>query len=290
MNAGQGAYASRTGWAAANARRAGLLGGTLLAAGLLLHAGEGHGAEWQLQALSARYDAREATAAGVELNRDRGTLVGASAGIAADAWGMHWTLSAARLGAAVAYTGFNQIGLPLRTQTDLRLQRIDLVAEPAARLAIGRGSLGGVAGLGGSRIDRAIRASLNSLPATEVMCGVRLSLGLSWDQPLADAVTLRLDATADWPLRQRLLVTTFGQYEDYSLRPASRAGTTFRLALRWRVTPAATLRFEFDDQRLPFGASDAVVVTRDGRPSAVSSYPGSRQRLETLRIGAGMTF
>ncbi|WP_425257941.1 hypothetical protein ACPOLB_20770 [Rubrivivax sp. RP6-9] len=231
-----------------------------------------------LQAEHWRYDARESTPSGFVLNRDSGVLRGGTLALhaAVGAWRPGLALQA--LDGTLRYDGRTQIGLPLQTRTGLQWRRAAWTLEPAASVALGPLALQPRLSLARLRLERAIAATPVSLPTTETLQATTLGLGATatWT-----AGTLAWQAGLDGrrPLRQRLEVDTFGVLDPYALRPQSRWSTQVLGAVAWTPHPGWTLRLGARREALNLGASQAALVTADGRPAAVSAYPGSRQRL-----------
>ena len=274
---------------------------TRTAAGLLLatacaaltpidtHADEPAALFVAMDATHARYHSRETLAGGELFNREDGALQGGTLAVGAPAFGARWQLQATRLAGTVAYEGRTQFGFPRGTATRLQLERLGLRVTPQVRLPLGPGSLGWQAGLGAQRIDRAIQASLLSLPATEVLHSRVLDLGLDWRQDLGHAWQWQAGLATHWPLWQRLRVNTFGEFDPFSLRPGQRGWTSAELALQWAWTPAVALVAGLRAEGLRFGPAAAAAITRGGQPAGVSSYPGSTQRLLATQLGLRVT-
>ncbi len=241
-------------------------------------AGPAAALELALQAEHWRYDARETAPSGFVLNRDSGVLRGGTLALhtAVGAWRPGLALQA--LDGTLQYAGRTQIGLPLQTRTGLQWRRAALTLAPAAPLPLGPLALQPQLALAHLRLDRAIAATALSLPTTETLQATTLGLGMTATWTVGTlAWQLGLDGRR--PLRQRLEVDTFGVLDPYALRPQSQWSTQWLGALAWTPQPGWTLRLGARREALNVGASPAVLVTSDGRPAAVSAYPGSRQRL-----------
>lgn len=247
---------------------------------------------WSLSAWAeaGRYAAQE-PASGTPLNREDGTLAGAGLRLALAAAGHGLQVQATRLQGDVAYDGRTQVGVPLRTRSDLQLDRLRLEWAPsmlATEGAAGRWQLS--VGLGRQRLDRGIRASANALPLREVLTNTTAGLALAWQAALSGATSLHLRAQLDWPLSQHLRVDSFGVLDVYRLRPGPRlqSGLSLELLHGLDTNWALVLRARIDAGRV--GASEPVLVLRDGRPAALSRYPGSRQRASSLALGLERQF
>ena len=234
--------------------------------------------ELALQAEHWRYDARETTPSGFVLNRDSGVLRGGTLALhaAVGAWRPGLALQA--LDGTLQYDGRTQIGLPLQTRTGLQWRRAALTLAPSAFVPLGPLALQPQLALGHLRMARAIAATPVSLPTTETLQATTLGLGAAatWS---SGTLAWQLGLDGRRPLRQRLEVDTFGVLDPYVLRPQSRWSTQLLGTVAWSPQPGWTLRLGARREALNVGASQAELVTADGRPAAVSAYPGSRQRL-----------
>ncbi len=226
----------------------------------------------------AGYDAVEKTPGGFVLNRDRGTLRGPTLRAGADAAGLRLGAEASQWRGTPGYEGFTQIGLPLATGTQLRWRRAALSVEPAEPWsAAGLLWRPGLA-LATQQIRRAILASPISSAATETLHRQSAAASLALERPLG-AVTLGAGAWAAWPLRQRLDVDTFGVLDRYDLEPDGGKAGALTLSIGARLAPGWAILVHAAREVHEFGASAAVLVTRGGQPAAVSTYPGSVQRV-----------
>jgi hypothetical protein len=255
-----------------------LLAGTAAATDVELHAGQ------------ARYEATETAPGGFVLNRDSGVLRGGSVALtqplAAD-WRLRLLLQS--LHGSLRYDGLTQLGLPLTTSTGLRLQRAELALAAAAWAVPGGFELVPALALGEQRIERAIAATPASLPTTETMHSRFIAIDAAMRRSFGSAA-LQLALRAAVPLRQRLDIDTFGVYDSYSLQPQRQGSTRLTLRGEWAFAPGWTLAAEAGSETLKFGNADGRLVTAGGQPAAISSYPGSRQRLRSTAVAVTAAF
>ncbi|EHR70182.1 hypothetical protein BurJ1DRAFT_1310 [Burkholderiales bacterium JOSHI_001] len=243
-------------------------------------------ASWTLQATRAHYESRETLPGGLVFNQEQGTVSGLRVEMAAaltDGW--MWRASAWHQGNAVDYQGLNQLALPIRTRTDLRLTTLEVTLGQRAGWAIATGSLHADVGLAWHRIDRDIRPSVLSLRALERLSASRALAGLTWSTEAWPGVNVAARAHLAWPLHQRLKVDTFGELDTYALAPQSRASMRWQLHARWPLAAGWGLVAQLEAAQSRYGPSDQVTVHRQGRPAGVSSYPGSEQWLRSMALG-----
>lgn len=224
------------------------------------------------------YEAVEKTPGGFVLNRDRGTLRGPTLRATADVAGLRVGLGAAQWRGTPGYEGLTQFGLPLVTGTRMRWQQVALSVEAADGWAVaGLRWRPGLA-LSTQQIRRAILASGISSATTETLHRQSAVATLALARAFGP-VTLGAGAWAARPLRQRLDVDTFGTLDRYTLEPERGRSGALTLEIEARIAPGWAMSVHGTREVHEFGASAAVLVTRGGQPAAISSYPGSVQRL-----------
>lgn len=237
------------------------------------------GPSLSLAVLRLDYDARETGSNGVVLNREQGHLAGLQLEAGADVGGGRWTLQGQYAEGSPDYAGFSQIGLPLRTVTDLRLSSLGLQWAPMAGLPLQSATLRPWIGLLHRRIDRHIRPSRRSLALNEQLDLTLVQGALELNAPLGTAWTAQFQATLDWPLHQRLDVDTGGVYDALRLDLAARASYELRVRLAYKLTGGWQVALQLSYAELRIGSADARVLTRGGVPAGLADYPGSHQRL-----------
>ena len=230
------------------------------------------------------YDSRERAPDGADLNRERGGLHGLALGLSVDSASGRWSVQAAHAQGDVGYTGVSQTGVPLRTVTDLRVQRLELFWAPAWQFQHGDVSLGGHAGFAHQRLHRAIRASEVSGPLTETLDATWLQGGMLVEVPLAGSWWLQAEARLAWPLRLDLDVESFGVYDDFSLRPRRRLSNRMAAGVLWQATPRLRTGLWLTHEHWRFGRSGERPLHQDGAMVGTASYPGSRQLLAGVSL------
>lgn len=225
-----------------------------------------------------KYDAKERSTSGAVINHESGSLPFVQLG-ARHAFTPAYFVDASwrYAGNTINYAGFTQLGIPLNTQTKLAWHQMSLSA--GYRYAFSEAhSLEATLGLGQRGLDRAIQASLGSLPLREVLSTTQLQLGAKWQH--------RLSAHSQWhagielyqALRQSLAVDSYGLYDPITLRPAKQldtrlhAGASYAFSPQWRIAANVGL------DRIKPGASSTEIWRKNGVPAAGVRYPGSTQR------------
>lgn len=240
-----------------------------------------------------QYRMAESGASGQLLNREEGTLPTQHLKARWEQASRFMELGAWHGGQQISYVGLTQASLPLLTQTELKMQ--------GWQWRLGQywpwlqSSNWGVAlGLEHLRIDRHILPALGSLPLRETLDSTRAVLGLEsktefssvlgW--PLQLAVGVDLLRT----LRQELAVDSFGLYDPLRLLPAP--STDGRATLRLTLAPNASSQVWFAVQRENFnpGSTAFQSWTRMGVPASTVRYPGSRQSMQQISVGASWQF
>lgn len=239
-----------------------------------------------IELTARRYDARETAPGDFVLNREHGRLHGFALSVADDSPLGRWRLQAGREGAAVGYQGLDQLGRPISTTTDLRVDVLALRWIPAVATHLGAARLSGYLELAQHRLERAIRPGPRSLALSERLDTTWLRGGLQLAAPLAPSWLVRAEATRSWPLVQGLRVDTGGLYEPFRLEPRRRPSDRWSLAVSWVPSAGWRLGLTASDEVWRFGAADARPVRRDGVVAGTAAYPGSRQRLRgwTLQL------
>ena len=239
---------------------------------------------------TARYVAEERLPGGTLFNRDEGDLPQWALGIAHARQDWTWSLSLRQAAGTLDYRGRNQLGLPLRTTTDLRRNEWAIVGEHHwnwndAGIAL---SLG--AGAQGVHTWRHIRATAISGELTETLRSQRwlLTTGASVSTALG-TLPLRLGASAqlDRPWSQTLAVDTHGGFDPFVLRPTSRWGSVLRLEAALALGHGVDVGCYVGMQTDRPGPSGSAVVHRGGAPAGTASYPGSVQK--SRLIGASLS-
>lgn len=237
-----------------------------------------------VQALYGTYLARERIG-GVVLNEDSGDLSGGALALTATWEPMTWRLSARSLQGGIAYRGFTQLGLPLQTQTDLRWLHLHGWVGSTHRMQTTVGSFGIAAGAGQLMVKRAIRATARSLPVTETLRLQLVSAGGDWRLPLSRGGLLHGQLRWHHAFARSLAVDTGTVLDPYDLEPRNGNWASIGAGLQWPLAAGVNLTVSLEHDALRVAAAPARVVYRQGQLAGFSSYPGSRQRLQTIGIG-----
>lgn len=242
---------------------------------------------------TGHYHAVERSPAGAVINTESGSLPLLTVGARWRQAPWFAEMEATSGANTIAYDGFTQLGLPLQTQTRLHLGQWAAWAGYAlADTAAGQFSV--VAGLAQQRLDRDILPGLGSLPLRETLDTTRLVAGVRWRSPSLQAfgrpVALNAAFDALPALRSRLAVDSYGLYDPVTLAPGR--GIDWHLQLRGdiQVTPQASLWLGLGYQSFKPGASATAIWTRNGVPAVTVRYPGSKQVLRTVTVGAEWRF
>jgi hypothetical protein len=255
-------------------------------------AAQGPSLEVEASALVLGYAAAERLGRTV-LNREQGRLAGGRValrrGFGFGEVGGEVRAEVEQARGEVAYTGFTQFGIPLATSTRLRIDRQAVGVAVPRGVSLGFGELGFDAALEHLRVDREITATPRTGALRE-----RLRLGVArvgalWSAPGPGPARLELALHWRQPWSSRLRVDTAGVFDPYRLRPDRAGWAAAEVAGRWPLGAGVALDAGFGFEQPRFGASPSVVVTRGGRPAAVSSYPGSRQTWRRFALGLDFT-
>lgn len=239
------------------------------------------------------YHAVERGQAGQKLNQEDGTLP-------TRRLGARWVygpwlaaLSVWQGGQDIAYTGISQTGFPLQLQTRLQAQGIQWRAGYAWPW-VGDSMVLASVGVDQLQMDRNMQPTPFSSPLRERLDSTRALLG--------GQIVKEWAALAEWPLqvavgvdalrsvRQRLAVDSFGRYEPISLSPTNSTG--WRSAVRVSLAPSAASAVWLALERESFnpGATPYQSWTATDAPATQVRYPGSRQSLHSLSMGASWQF
>lgn len=227
---------------------------------------------------AARYVSEEHLPSGTLFNREEGDLPQWALRLAHAASDWTWSLALRQAAGTLDYRGRNQIGLPLRTTTDLRRREWAIVGEHRwnwndAGIAI---SLG--AGAQGVHTWRHVRATAISGELTETLRSRQwlLTTGATVLTALGTR-PLRLSASAqlDRPWSQTLAVDTHGVFDPFVLRPTSRWGSVLRLEAAWRsATPLTSAVTSGCKQIAPDRAAAPRFIVA-ARPPALPAIPAA---------------
>lgn len=236
------------------------------------------------QAAHGQYLAKERSGS-VVLNQESGTLSGGALAVTGVWTPATLRLSARRLHGDIAYQGYTQLGLPLRTQTSLTWQDWHVWAGPTQAVQTSVGNFGIAVGAGRLVVTRAIRATARSLPLTETLRLGLLSAGGDWQLALPGGGTLHGQLQWKQALTRRLAVDSGTVFDPYDLAPRHGSWAGLGAGLQWPLAAGVHLVATLQHDALRVAAAPARAILRDGRLAGLSSYPGSRQRLQTVAIG-----
>ena len=224
---------------------------------------------------SARYAAEEPSPTGGVSNREDGRLERRTLEARHRNDGWTWQAAHRRSEGTLDYRGSTQIGLPLRTLTDLQRSESALggafasaLGGPGADIALG-------AGVEEVRTRRRIRATgfsgelIETLHTRQWLLGASASYAMQLGaRPLRMSIALQ----ADRPWSQRLVVDSLGVLDTFGLRPAPRWGSRLGFAAEWTVGAGLEIGIHIEQQIYRPGAA----------MGGTASYPGSVQKLRSL--------
>ena len=222
----------------------------------------------------------------VELNRERGSMTGARLRLGVVARVGTLSLDVEQLHGDLGYRGYTQFGMPLQTQTRLRMDRFGLTLAPAwpAALALADGALTPQLGLQQRWLDRRIAATAVTTPLNERLRLDLLDLGLRWQRSLPAGSRLNLGLHWLQPVGTALRVDTGGVVDTHTLRPSHRGWPAAELVLHRTLAAGLSASVGLRLEQPQIGSAPARAITRQGLPAGVSSYPGSQQRWHSLAL------
>jgi hypothetical protein len=230
----------------------------------------------QVGAGTVRYVAEEPAPSGGLLNREEGELASRSLGLLQRGGDWAWHVTHRQDSGTVEYRGRTQLGLPLRTSTDLGREEFTLGGEHAWPLSdVGLQFAFGT-GVEQLRTRRHIRSTpltgelIETLRTRQWVLAARATHALSLDgRPLRLGASLQ----AERPWSQRLRVDSSGLlFSALELRPASRWGGRLGVHAAWALGSG-----------LEIGAHIEQQVYRPGAATGSTAiYPGSVQKLRAF--------
>lgn len=238
----------------------------------------------EVQALHGTYLARERIGS-VLLNQDKGQLSGGALALAANWTPMTLRLAGRHLQGDMAYQGYTQFGLPLRTHTALRWQQWQVSAAPTGRLPTLVGDLGVAVGFGQLALTRGIAATARSLAVTETLRLGVLSASGDWQLALPGGGQLRWQLQWNHALERRLAIDSGGVLDRYQLVPRHGHWVSLDAGLQWPLAHGWQVVTTLQHDALRVANAPARQVFRQGQLAGISSYPGSHQRRQTLGLG-----
>lgn len=192
-------------------------------------------------------------------------------------------LSLGQQAGTVRYQGRAQIGFPVRTRTDIGIDEVALTGQWVARDATAS-SITLDAALGLRRIDRSIAASLRSTPLTEVLRWRFAQIGAQAHWRLGDDWFAGTRIAVERGIGARLAIDFHGFADPAALTPGNGDGHTIGIELGRTIGPGTTLRLQASSSRQKYGASGWRDYTRGGLVAGHVHYPGSVQRVGSVRL------
>jgi hypothetical protein len=248
---------------------------------------------WSASIGTARYVSEEHLPSGALFNREEGKLAHWTLGLTHSVSDWTWSLTLRQASGTLDYRGRNQLGLPLRTTTDLRRDEWTLAGGHLWHWNDAGTSLSLGAGVMGVRTRRHIRATAISGELTETLRSQRwlLKTGATARTAL-DTLPLRLGAWAqiDRPWSQTLDVDTHGVFDPFVVRPTSRWGGTVRAEATLTFSHGVDVGCYVGMQTDRPGPSASIVTHRGGAPAGSASYPGSVQKSRLLGASLSASF
>lgn len=222
----------------------------------------------------------------VVVNRESGNLTGAAVRLGLDLRAGTLALALQQTGGTLNYRGLTQFGLPLQTQTQLRMDLVGLTVSPAwSQMTLADARLTAQFGVQLLRIDRQIEPTAKSARLQEQLRLDLLVVGLRWRHPLSDRTELNLAVDWSQPVRAALRVDAGGVIDTHTLRPRHRGWPAADVALHRTLGGGLSASIGLRLEQPQIGSAPAVVITRQGLPAGLSAYPGSHQRLHSLAVG-----
>ncbi len=241
----------------------------------------------------ANYKAKEFSSSGALLNSERGNLNEKALRVRMmeGRWLLRGQISEAS--ALIDYAGLSQLGAPIITQTDLRIERKDVFFgyrfmpiqfhQIDAGLSLSRQSIQRniLPSFFSTSLNEQLRHSYFGVEAGHEFKG-SLSPELSW------SVSSRFRFNR--AIKSRLDLDTLGAYDSTTLKPNAHSQIEFVVepTLHWRNGLYTGLRLA--SSKFNPGSSSAGVLTRQGLPAASVSYPGSRQAVFSKMLVIGFDF
>lgn len=241
--------------------------------------------EFGAAAVQARYNAVERLDGQQVANAEHGDLAGARLGGRWRTAQASWGLSLQQLQGKVDYAGRTQLGLPIRSRSQIDLQDWWLdFRQPV--LAAGPWRIDATAALGQRRIHRRIAPTLLSTPLTETLDWCHAQLGAHAHWQAGGGWFAGADLRLEQGLAARLAVDFHGLADNTSVRPGHGAiGHSAALAVGRAWPKGLSLQLQYSQARQPYGASAWAPQTRGGVPAGQLRYPGSSQGLDALALG-----
>ncbi len=240
---------------------------------------------------TARYVSEERLSSGTLFNREEGDLLRWELDLRHTVENWTWRLSAEQSSGTIDYRGRNQLGLPLRTLTDLKRDEFALGLEYRWGWETFGATLG--AGMDMLRTRRHIRPAAISGALTETLRSDQLFLRAGAfvetafaERPLRLAGSLQLNQ----PFSQTLSVDTHGVADAFVLRPESRSGGRLRFDAAWSIGGNFDITCHFGQETYRPGPSAPATAFRNGVAVGGASYPGSVQKLRFGGVGGVWQF
>lgn len=212
---------------------------------------------------------------GTLFNREDGTLVGSylRGKYASGAWRIG--LEGRKLTGTINYRGQNQLGIPLKSQTDLKYAQLGFsVMYQLHEMPFYTGIT-----LRSRDIDRRIQATPITQALYETLRQIEWgpAAGAKWK--LSEKISLAAQIMVLTTERSTLDVDFLGTYDSGRLTLPRNSSRDVQFALEYDLSPRYTLAMEIHGQRFSPARSASALLTRNGTPVGIYNYPGSTQEI-----------
>jgi hypothetical protein len=184
----------------------------------------------------------------------------------------------------IDYRGQNQLGIPIKTQTDLKYSQLGVSVTYQLRETP---FYTGIA-LRSRDIDRRIRATPITQALHETLRQTEWGpiAGVEWK--LSDNVSAAAQIMALITEKSTLDVDFLGSYDSGKLTLPRNSSREVQFALHYDINPSYTLAVEICGQRFTPARSPSALLTKNGEPVGIYNYPGSTQEVWSFGVGVLM--
>lgn len=212
---------------------------------------------------------------GLLFNREDGILVGSylHGEYASGAWRIG--LEGRKLTGTINYRGQNQLGIPLKSQTELKYAQLGFsVMYQLHEMPFYTGIT-----LRSRDIDRRIQATPITQALYETLRQIEWgpAAGAKWK--LSEKISLAAQIMVLTTERSTLDVDFLGTYDSGRLTLPRNSSRDVQFALEYDLSPRYTLAMEIHGQRFSPARSASALLTRNGTPVGIYNYPGSTQEI-----------
>lgn len=233
------------------------------------------------------YRATERSVNNTILNEEIGVLQGLSLRTELRRSVDRFAFDVSNLQGTINYQGATQIGLPITTNTNLRIVDYAFSYEsydrPVSELG-GAWLWSGIVSLGSRHIERDILPTLVSTALTETLTWRYARLGTRMEYLIFDKISVDAHATFERGLKGVLDVNFHGLADNTTVYPSDANGYGIGVNVQWRAARHITIGASYDLHDQKYGASPTQNLTQSGVPIGQLRYPGSKQILKTFGV------